>query len=94
MKRRARVGGFRSHVPQAKGEKTMAMVVFSASGYETSTHFYENRNKAVEAIESEVHDMAVDHGFDPKKSVSRWTDEWVLKGANEEEIARWELFDK
>ena len=80
--------------PQAKEVKKMAMVVFSGSGYGTDTHFYKGRKEATDAIEREVQEMAVDRGCDPKKNVSRWSDEWVLNSQSGEEIARWELFDK
>ena len=72
----------------------MAMVVFSASGYGTDTHFYKGRKEAADAIECEIQRMAAEHGCDLKKNVSRWADEWVLNSPSGEEIARWELFDK
>lgn len=72
----------------------MAMVVFSASGYGTDTHFYKGRKEAADAIECEIQGMATEHGCDLKKNVSRWTDEWVLNSPLGVEIARWELFDK
>ena len=72
----------------------MAMVVFSASGYGTDTHFYKERKEAANAIEREIQEMAPEHGCDLKKNVLRCTDEWVLNSPSGEEIARWELFDK